>query len=134
MCVTDRHDMTLAVKVALNPNTTNQPRNTYIELSFIKKIITMLDRFDYSHYGKGVLFLQFFLGQKSSSEPNYFVFCTAFNLFPSETLLFGKEFIAMKVMCTSRGRLSQNLVFAGVPYRICYDSCFQKNKYESFKI
>ena len=30
MCVTDRHDMTLAVKVALNPNTTNttyQPTN-----------------------------------------------------------------------------------------------------------
>ena len=25
MCVTDRHDMTIAVKVALNPNTTNQP-------------------------------------------------------------------------------------------------------------
>ena len=25
MCVTDRHDMTLAVKVPLNPNTTNQP-------------------------------------------------------------------------------------------------------------
>ena len=25
MCVTDRHDMTLGVKVALNPNTTNQP-------------------------------------------------------------------------------------------------------------
>ena len=24
MCVTDRHDMILAVKVALNPNTTNQ--------------------------------------------------------------------------------------------------------------
>ena len=24
MCVTDRHDMTLAVKVALNPNITNQ--------------------------------------------------------------------------------------------------------------
>ena len=24
MCVTDHHDMTLAVKVALNPNTTNQ--------------------------------------------------------------------------------------------------------------
>ena len=24
MCVTDRHVMTLAVKVALNPNTTNQ--------------------------------------------------------------------------------------------------------------
>ena len=27
MCVTDRHDMTLAVKVALNPNSTNQPTN-----------------------------------------------------------------------------------------------------------
>ena len=25
ICVTDRHDMTLAVKVALNRNTTNQP-------------------------------------------------------------------------------------------------------------
>ena len=25
MCVTDRHDMTLAVKVVLNANTTNQP-------------------------------------------------------------------------------------------------------------
>ena len=25
LCVTDRHDMTLAVKMALNPNTTNQP-------------------------------------------------------------------------------------------------------------
>ena len=25
MCVTDRHDVTLAVKVVLNPNTTNQP-------------------------------------------------------------------------------------------------------------
>ena len=27
MCVTDLHDMTLAVKVVLNPNTTNQPTN-----------------------------------------------------------------------------------------------------------
>ena len=27
ICVTNRHDMTLAVKVALNPNTTNQPTN-----------------------------------------------------------------------------------------------------------
>ena len=26
MCVTDGHDITLAVKVALNPNTTNQPK------------------------------------------------------------------------------------------------------------
>ena len=28
MCVTDLHDMTLAVKVALNPNTTNQQYKT----------------------------------------------------------------------------------------------------------
>ena len=27
MCITDSHDMTLAVKVALNPNTTNQPES-----------------------------------------------------------------------------------------------------------
>ena len=27
MCVIDRHNMILAVKVALNPNTTNQPTN-----------------------------------------------------------------------------------------------------------
>ena len=31
MCVTDRHDMTLAVKVALNPNTTNQPTNQPVQ-------------------------------------------------------------------------------------------------------
>ena len=29
MCVTDHHDMTLAVKVALNPNTTNEPTNYF---------------------------------------------------------------------------------------------------------
>ena len=29
MCVTDRHDMTLSVKVALNPNTTNQPTDIF---------------------------------------------------------------------------------------------------------
>ena len=29
MCVIDRHDMTLAVEVALNPNTTNQPKYTF---------------------------------------------------------------------------------------------------------
>ena len=30
MCVTDRHNMTLAIKVALNLNTTNQPTNQKI--------------------------------------------------------------------------------------------------------
>ena len=29
LCFTNRHDMTLAVKMALNPNTTNQPRRIY---------------------------------------------------------------------------------------------------------
>ena len=31
ICVTDRHDMTLAVKVALNPNTTNQSAVTHFK-------------------------------------------------------------------------------------------------------
>ena len=35
MCVTDRHDMTLAVKLALNPNTTNQPTELWGSASFI---------------------------------------------------------------------------------------------------
>ena len=37
MCVTDRHDMT-AVKVALNPNTTNQPRWTMGPIILILRI------------------------------------------------------------------------------------------------
>ena len=32
MCVTDRHDMTLAIKVAFKPNTTNRP-NFIVNLS-----------------------------------------------------------------------------------------------------
>ena len=32
VCVTDRHDMTLVVKVALNPNTTNQPSSALVHL------------------------------------------------------------------------------------------------------
>ena len=37
MCVTDRHDMTIAVKVALNPNTTNELiiDTEYIYVAFI---------------------------------------------------------------------------------------------------
>ena len=31
MCVIDRHDMTLAVKVALNPNTGSQPNDTFLD-------------------------------------------------------------------------------------------------------
>ena len=44
MCVTDRHDMTLAVKVALNPNTTNQPTKTTIFSIQREIIITSLFR------------------------------------------------------------------------------------------
>ena len=40
MCVTDGHDMTSAVKVALNPNTTNKlnslPNDTILDLSNVK--------------------------------------------------------------------------------------------------
>ena len=36
MCVTDRHDMTLAVKVALNLNTTNQKHRTSISRQHLK--------------------------------------------------------------------------------------------------
>ena len=40
MCLTDRHDMTLAVKVVLNPNTTNQPTHLHVQSSiFVKNII-----------------------------------------------------------------------------------------------
>ena len=35
ICVTDSHDMTLAVKVALNPNTTNQPTNQSMFLRMV---------------------------------------------------------------------------------------------------
>ena len=34
MCVTDRHDMTIAVRVALNPNTTNQP--IFVKLGIVE--------------------------------------------------------------------------------------------------
>ena len=55
MCVTDRHDVTLAVKVVLNPNTTNQPNSwqravggipfiTILSDSSLNKFIFMLDR------------------------------------------------------------------------------------------
>ena len=42
MCVTNHHDMTLAVKVALNPNTTNQwvinsvPNDRFLDWSKLK--------------------------------------------------------------------------------------------------
>ena len=41
MCVTDRHDMTSAVKVALNPNTTNQTDHPLGDsMSFCKRNFT----------------------------------------------------------------------------------------------
>ena len=43
MCVTDRHDMTLAVKVALNPNTTIQR----IHQPFLRSILILFARFFY---------------------------------------------------------------------------------------
>ena len=37
--------MTLAVKVALNPNTTNQPTNLFFVLNALKKVICSLFQF-----------------------------------------------------------------------------------------
>ena len=45
MCVTDHYDMTIAVKVALNPNTTNQPHCFAICFSFRRSC--MCSRFSY---------------------------------------------------------------------------------------
>ena len=45
MCVTDHYDMTIAVKVALNPNTTNQPHCFAICFSFRRSC--MCSRFTY---------------------------------------------------------------------------------------
>ena len=39
MCINERHDMTLAVKVALNPSTSNQP------VLFTKQINLLLELF-----------------------------------------------------------------------------------------
>ena len=38
MCITDHHDMTLAVKVALNPNTINQPT----KLGFVELMVSKM--------------------------------------------------------------------------------------------
>ena len=38
ICVTDRHDMTLAVEVVLNPNTTNQPTYLLQTCAYKKKM------------------------------------------------------------------------------------------------
>ena len=38
MCITDHHDMTLAVKVALNLNTTSQPDDKFLDWSKLKQI------------------------------------------------------------------------------------------------
>ena len=56
MCVTDRHNMTLALKVALNPNTTNQPSQLSKQKAF-KNIVGKKEKmlvtsiFSFSHNG-----------------------------------------------------------------------------------
>ena len=44
MCITDRHDMTIAVKVALNPNTlpTNQIDKLHIQQNIISFYLVFL--------------------------------------------------------------------------------------------
>ena len=67
MCVTNHHEMALAVKVALNPNTTNQPNQTCTGCAFPKRQIfniSKLKGFAYHNFqfdednikfGKGVV-------------------------------------------------------------------------------
>ena len=52
MCVTDHHDMTLPVKVALNTNTTNQPTSwqpLHLSMSFLSFIPVLFSIFFPSH-------------------------------------------------------------------------------------
>ena len=44
MCVTDPHDMTLAVKVALNPNLTNTTNQLILTLIIYAKIFLRIKR------------------------------------------------------------------------------------------
>ena len=44
MCITNRHDMTLAVKVVLNPNTTNQIALADYKIKLDKMRIFVFDR------------------------------------------------------------------------------------------
>ena len=44
-CFIDRHDVTLAVKVTLNPNTTNQPTLSYREFGNIKFVVCKFFKF-----------------------------------------------------------------------------------------
>ena len=41
ICATHRHDITLAVKVALNPNTTNQPNLLYTNSNLLPQCFSM---------------------------------------------------------------------------------------------
>ena len=50
MCVTDRHDMTSAVKVPLNPNTTNNPKRTILDSSKLKGFAD--DNFKFDENGR----------------------------------------------------------------------------------
>ena len=89
MCISDRHDMTLAVKVTLNPNTTNQPVkafvddkiNVTIKLKFVSESIENI-------LGKG----------KNAGYQHFFLFPKCFQKPPSlgllKSVLFGKQLSA----------------------------------------
>ena len=53
MCVTDRHDMTLAVKVALKPNATNQPPTSENNREY--QTLRKLTQIHASHYAQSSL-------------------------------------------------------------------------------
>ena len=52
MRVTDRHDMAFAVKVALNPNTTNQPSEKKMFQSFTKHSFNDSGQYTFRKYSR----------------------------------------------------------------------------------
>ena len=58
MCVTDRHDMTLGVKVALNPNTTNQIKLKMKNMKKKEKFSTGVSFFSLAPLTKHIFFLK----------------------------------------------------------------------------
>ena len=71
MCVTDRHGMTLAAKVALSPNTTNQLKKTPFE-NLVDKGENADNHSVFYQPQKELLFLSYI----------YFFVCTCFEFGP----------------------------------------------------
>ena len=83
MCVTDRHDMTLAVKVALKPDTTNQPTHQPDFLTTLKKmpfesIMGKGENADNQHFSSFPRMFSALPKTNFSFLSHYFVICKCF--------------------------------------------------------